>query len=129
MIMEDDNRPKIDFHFENGSINTIISGGTFQAAVHTNSRCGGSSRISEDQEELAEDLSSFFFGVQEEVEKFISAINGADPTDVTSRVNKLLREKKVSDKTCLKPLWEVLSKHKMYDRTYKTWTEQVVKPH
>lgn len=75
----------------------------------------------EKEPELFGELSSTFFNEMEEVKKFIKRINGADPQQITSCVNELIKENKVCKNQCKKPLWSILSKYKLYDKSLSNW--------
>ena len=42
-------------------------------------------------------------------------------------VNRLIREKKLSSVSCMKPLWQVMTTHGLYGKQYNTWNAQVKK--
>ena len=74
---------------------------------------------------VLEDLLPFFWGDEAEVRKFLRKVEGAKAVDVVAEVNRLLAERKVSDKSCHKPLWEVLNKHGLYPRNLSNWNTQI----
>ena len=79
----------------------------------------------EADEALAEKLAPVFFGNRELVAEFLGRIKGAKPTDVTAEVNRLLKERKVSDISCNKVLWEILHENGYYAPTLSNWNSQI----
>ena len=79
----------------------------------------------EADEALAEKLVPVFFGNRELVAEFMGRIKGAKPTDVTAEVNRLLKERKVSDISCNKVLWEILHENGYYAPTLSNWNSQI----
>ena len=79
----------------------------------------------EADEALAEKLAPVFFGNRELVAEFMGRIKGAKPTDVTAEVNRLLKERKVSDISCNKVLWEILHENGYYAPTLSNWNSQI----
>lgn len=77
------------------------------------------------QADAVEDLLPFFFNDKAEAKRFVSRTKAMKDVDVTKEVNRLIREKKLSDVSCMKPLWEVMTKHRLYDKKYNTWNAQV----
>ena len=74
---------------------------------------------------LADKLAPVFFGNRELVAEFLGRIKGAKPTDVTAEVNRLLKERKVSDISCNKVLWEILHDNGFYTPTLSNWNSQI----
>lgn len=94
---------------------------------------GGSKKnANEDENEdnndiVLEELTPFFYGYEEEAKHFLRMIKGMNGQDITQLVNRLLREQKISNKSCLKPLWMVLNRHGLYKNAYSTWAANVTK--
>ena len=76
-------------------------------------------------EALVEKLVPVFYGNREIVTEFLGRIKGAKPTDVTAEVNRLLKERKVSDISCNKVLWEILHENGYYPPTLSNWNSQI----
>ena len=86
----------------------------------------GKAPVTEEVDEaLAEKLVPVFFGNRELVAEFMGRIKGAKPTDVTAEVNRLLKERKVSDISCNKALWEILHENGFYAPTLSNWNSQI----
>lgn len=81
----------------------------------------------DNDDNVIQDLLPFFYGDEEEVRKFVRIVKGAKAQEVTQQVNMLLRAKKISDKTCSKPLYDVLFKYGLYDKTYSNWSAYLIK--
>ncbi len=73
-------------------------------------------------------LKPFFFNMEQEAADFVSKIRGVKPKDVTAEVNRLLKERKVSDMSCKKPLWEILHQYGLYKCGISNWDNQINVP-
>lgn len=124
------------FIFEAGSVNTIIKDSTFNGPVYTckpedNNNATEGEPAEDDTpnprggEGIEEELLPIFFCDRKVVGKFLSQIRGAKPIEVVRQVNILIKEGKVSTKSCHKELWSVLSRHGLYERTYQNWHDQI----
>lgn len=76
-------------------------------------------------ESLVDKLAPVFYGNRELVSEFLGRIKGTKPTDVTAEVNRLLKERKVSDVSCNKVLWEILHGNGYYTPTLSNWNSQI----
>lgn len=76
-------------------------------------------------ESLVDKLAPVFYGNRELVSEFLGRIKGTKPTDVTAEVNRLLKERKVSDVSCNKVLWEILHENGYYTPTLSNWNSQI----
>lgn len=94
----------------------------YPGATHAH---GKVSVTEEADEALASKLAPVFFGNRELVTEFMGRIKGAKPTDVTAEVNRLLKERKVSDISCNKVLWEILHENGYYAPTLSNWNSQI----
>lgn len=74
---------------------------------------------------LETELLAIFLNDIDEVRAFVRAIDGARPTFVTSHVNNLLRQQKVTRAGCKRPLWEVLHRYHLYNPSESNWNQQV----
>ena len=74
------------------------------------------------------ELRPFFYNVEQETANFVSKIRGVEPVDVTAEVNRLLKERKVSDLSCHKPLWKILHRYGLYKCGIKNWNDQIRVP-
>ena len=85
----------------------------------------GQQVVEEQDETLVDKLAPVFFGNREMVAEFLGRIKGARPTDVTAEVNRLLKDRKVSDISCNKVLWELLHENGYYTPTLSNWNSQI----
>lgn len=81
----------------------------------------------EEDEALVDELLPLFYGEREEVAKFLRRIRGADGKSITEQVNMLVKARIISSASCYKPLYNILHKHHLYDKTYNNWLDQVKK--
>ena len=70
-------------------------------------------------------LVPIFYGDEEEARAFVGCIRGMRPRQVTERVNQLVRERKISDASKHRGLWEVLSEAGLYGKSESNWNSQV----
>lgn len=88
---------------------------------------GSAKKPTEDSEvdDRVEALLPFFYNEKETVEGFLRRVDGASAMDVVNVVNDMLRAKTVSDVSCNKPLWEVLTRLGIYSKTLANWNSQI----
>lgn len=77
------------------------------------------------EDALVEELTPIFYNDVEEVRRYAQAISGCKPTQVVDITGKLLHERKISDRACHKELWEILTRHGLYDKTLANWNSQL----
>ena len=115
---------KIENHFAQGAIvnngQMNVGGGTIHVHVQ-----GKEQTVEEVDEVLVDKLAPVFFGNREQVAEFLRRIKGAKSTDVTAEVNRLIKERKVSDISCNKVLWEILHDNGFYAPTLSNWNSQI----
>ncbi|MBR1521430.1 MAG: hypothetical protein IJ635_09360 [Bacteroidaceae bacterium] len=76
-------------------------------------------------EEVVRRLVPIFYGDEDEARAFVDCIRGMRPRQVTERVNQLVRERKISDASKHRRLWEVLSGAGLYGKSESNWNSQV----
>lgn len=81
----------------------------------------------EEDETIVDELLPLFYGEGGEVTKFLRRIRGADGKSVTGLVNTLVKARIISSESCYKPLYNILHKHHLYEKTYSNWADQVKK--
>lgn len=79
----------------------------------------------EADENIVTKLRPMFFGNDEDTRVFLKSIMGAEPTQITDLVRKMVAEKKLSDISCHRPLWQVLHEYGIYDKTERNWNSQI----
>jgi hypothetical protein len=118
-------------HFEPGSnpqvFNGPISGCVFAmpGANVTQNPVQPSAQLDEQQQDVVEKLKPMFCGQLEDAKAFLVSIQGMKPTQITDKVNQLVREKKISDMSKHRDLWKVLHDCGIYDKSESNWNQQV----
>ena len=102
----------------NGQMN--VGGGTI-----TVYQDGKVVQTSEADEPLVAALTPIFYGDGEEAARFLDAIKGAKPTQITALVKQLVKEKKISELSCHKDLWQLLHEAGLYPLTNRNWNTQI----
>ncbi len=129
--MEEDKENKIINHFESGSncqvFNGNISGCVFAmpGSQVTQKTEPSTAELDDKQQDIAEELKPIFFGQIEETKKFLLSIQGMKPTQITAKVNELVKENKISDLSKNRDLWKVLHNCGIYTPTESNWNQQV----
>lgn len=80
---------------------------------------------SEQDANIVAQLKPMFFGNEAEAKSFLASIQGMKPKEITALVNKLVAEKKISDLSCHRDLYNVLHNCGIYMRTESNWNSQV----
>ena len=80
---------------------------------------------SDDYDSLLDGLKSIFYGDAEEARLFAGKVRHMSSKETTAHVNILIKQNKISKKSCLKPLWELLTRHGLYDKSYQNWFGQI----
>lgn len=119
--MEEERQQMPQFTF-NAPVN--IYGGTLSGNV-TNYNYGKEATTNVEDRELAKQMAGIFYGDEENALEFIGLVRGMKPVAVTGIVNQWLKEKKISDKSKGKDLWEILNKNGLYDAGYANWNSYV----
>lgn len=78
-------------------------------------------------EETIEQLAPIFYGSKSDARNFLRMIEGAKPTQVVATANEMIREKKISDMSCNKPLWAILHANGYYAKGLNNWNSQIEK--
>jgi hypothetical protein len=77
------------------------------------------------KKEIVDKLKRIFFGIEDEANSFLLSIQGMKPTQITDKVNQLVAEKKISEKSRKHDLWDILKKYGYYKLTESNWNQQV----
>ena len=78
------------------------------------------------QDEIVAKLRPIFFGDDHEANCFLMDIQDMKPTQITDKVNKMVKEKKISDVSRKRDLWMILHENHLYDKSESNWNSQVV---
>ena len=84
-----------------------------------------SAQLNDQQQDVVEKLKPMFYGQVEDAKTFLVSIQGMKPTQITDKVNQLVREKKISDMSKHRDLWKVLHDSGIYDKSESNWNQQV----
>jgi hypothetical protein len=128
---EEKKKSDITNHFEAGAncqvFNGPISGCVFAmpGANVTQNPVQPSTELDEQQQDVVEKLKPMFYGQLEDAKAFLVSIQGMKPTQITDKVNQLVREKKISDMSKHRDLWKVLHDCGIYDKSESNWNQQV----
>ena len=118
-------------HFEPGSnpqvFNGPISGCVFaMPGANVTQQTGRQPEsLSEENEEVLNQLKPMFFGSEKEAKDFLVSIQGMKPTQITDKVNQLAADKKISELSKHRDLWKVLHDCGIYERSESNWNMQV----
>ena len=128
---EEKKKSDITNHFEAGAncqvFNGPISGCVFAmpGANITQNPFQPSAQLNDQQQDVVEKLKPMFYGQVEDAKTFLVSIQGMKPTQITDKVNQLVREKKISDMSKHRGLWKVLHDCGIYDKSESNWNMQV----
>lgn len=128
---EEKKKSDITNHFEAGAncqvFNGPISGCVFAmpGANITQNPVQSSAQLNDQQQDVVEKLKPMFYGQVEDAKTFLVSIQGMKPTQITDKVNQLVREKKISDMSKHRDLWKVLHDCGIYDKSESNWNMQV----
>ena len=112
-------------HFEPGSNPQVFSVFAMPGANVTQNPVQPSAQLDEQQQDVVEKLKPMFYGQLEDAKAFLVSIQGMKPTQITDKVNQLVREKKISDMSKHRDLWKVLHDCGIYDKSESNWNQQV----
>ena len=128
---EEKKKSDITNHFEAGAncqvFNGPISGCVFAmpGANVTQNPVQPSTELDEQQQDVVEKLKPMFYGQTEDAKAFLVSIQGMKPTQITDKVNQLVKEKKISELSKNRDLWKVLHDCGIYGPTESNWNQQV----
>lgn len=128
---EEKKKSDITNHFEAGAncqvFNGPISGCVFAmpGANITQNPVQPSAQLNDQQQDVVEKLKPMFYGQVEDAKTFLVSIQGMKSTQITDKVNQLVREKKISDMSKHRDLWKVLHDCGIYDKSESNWNMQV----
>ena len=73
------------------------------------------------KEMIVELLKPIFYGSEDDVIDFLDLIKGKDDITITDIVHQWVKNKKITDKSKGRPLWQVLHAAKLYRATEQNW--------
>lgn len=129
--MEEKTCSGITNHFEAGAncqvFNGPISGCVFAmpGSNITQNPVQPSTELDEQQQDVVEKLKPMFYGQTEDAKAFLVSIQGMKPTQITDKVNQLVKKKKISELSKNRDLWKVLHDCGIYDKSESNWNQQV----
>lgn len=109
----------------------VEKGGTYNEIHNHNSTDNSSNNtqvnavMAAENDSVAEQLLPIFKGEAEQVQQFLLAIRGAQPSQITALVNDLIKQKKIVADLRFKPLWEILNGHGLYAPSLQNWDKQI----
>lgn len=134
----EDNARVIHNHFEAGSQTQVIqghiSGAIFAMPGATVNQYTTASQSATEAEpapeqpadaEALQHLLPLFYGERKAAADFLKAIAGAKDKQITQLVNKLVAENILSQASCHRDLWQILSRYGLYHATESNWNMQV----
>ena len=80
--------------------------------------------LEKEDEEL---LLPVFKGSRENLRQFFAEVQGAEPEQVTNKLNAWIVDGKIAKKFNIKNLWEILYKMKIYPYTYEAMNKHVMR--
>ncbi len=79
----------------------------------------------EKQQAIIEKLKPIFYGSEEVATEFLMSIQGMKGTQITAKVNQMVKEKKISELSRKHDLWLILHESNIYEKTEQNWNSQV----
>lgn len=76
-------------------------------------------------QKVVDQLKPIFFGEEKRAQEFYESIQVMKPREITDRVNQLVREGTISDKSNHRDLWKILNDAGLYKPTESNWNQQV----
>ena len=81
--------------------------------------------LSGEHEQTVARLKPIFYGNEEEARDFLLRVQDMKAVQITTLVNTLVAERKISDVSRHRELFTVLSESGIYDRSESNWNQQV----
>lgn len=82
-------------------------------------------KVVDEMEELIEELAPMFFNDRDEARTFVRCIQGKKAHQITDTVNMWVRDKRISDLSRFRPLWQTLHDHNLYNKSESNWNKRV----
>ncbi len=81
--------------------------------------------LTEDQKNTVARLKPIFYGNEEEARAFLVRVQDMKAVQITTLVNTLVSEKKISELSRHRDLYTVLNECGIYDKSESNWNQQV----
>ena len=81
--------------------------------------------VIDNRKEIVAKLKPIFYNDETEASSFLSEIQGMKAKQITDRVNKLVRQRVISEMSRKRELWLVLHDYGLYDKSESNWNSQV----
>ena len=81
--------------------------------------------LDEERQKIVNRLKPMFFGNEQEATHFLVSIQGMRPTQITNLVNLWVGERRISDLSRKRNLWQVLYDYGIYTKSESNWNSQV----
>lgn len=108
-----DHVDRIDVHFDKDMNMSVDGQDTAQPATNS------------DDEACIEEIAPCFFGDKEKAAEFLKMARGMKDRQITELVKAWVIQKKISEMSCRRDLWEPLHDHNVYNCTEANWDQQV----
>ena len=129
--MEEKTKHDIHNHFEKGSNCQVFNGDirdcvfAMPGANVTQQMGEKPKNLSDEEQEIVNQLKPLFYGSEADARSFLVSIQGMKPSQITSKVNQLVKEKKISEMSQHRKLWTILHECGLYAPTESNWNMQV----
>lgn len=133
--MEEDKK-HIENHFDAGSncqvFNGNISGcvfampgATVTQQVPPKADQPQTAASNDQQQDVVSRLKPMFFGNETHARAFLASIQGMKPTQITDKVNQLVKVGEISPLSKNRDLWKVLNESGIYEKSESNWNQQI----
>lgn len=78
-----------------------------------------------EDDQIVSELLGIFYGDETEVRKFLKKVHAMKDIDICNLAKELVKEKKISELSCRKPLWDILQKHGIYKSSNRNWNKNM----
>lgn len=85
-----------------------------------------SDQLSPEDKAIVDELTDVFYSDRKEATDFLAQVRRmTKPTEITQLVTRLVEKRKISDKSCCRPLWTILHKYGLYAKSEANWNQQI----
>lgn len=93
--------------------------------AHVSYESAAKTALTEDQKNTVARLKPIFYGNEEEARAFLLRVQDMKAVQITTLVNTLVSEKKISELSRHRDLYTVLNECGIYDKSESNWNQQV----